>query len=185
MQDLGKVAIFIDGSNLWQTCRNLNMKINFKQLREWAAEQNTIWLGYYTGLVSNRDEENPLIKMTDWLSYNGYIVVKKQASTVNSNDSDEERIIKGNIDVDITVDMMLMAENVDTIILFSGDGDFIPVVEAVQRKYGVYVICVSSTKPVNIVSGELRRKVNQFIELDDLRETIAYADKYSDEEDIV
>ena len=85
------------------------------------------------------------------------------------------RKIKGNMDIEIAVDMMEMGRKVDHIVLFSGDGDFRRLIEAVQRE-GVRVSVVSTMRTSRpMVADELRRQTDAFIELQDLAPRIARA----------
>src|SRR3546814_13906936 len=83
------------------------------------------------------------------------------------------RKVKGNMDIELAIDVMEMAPHIDHVVLFSGDGDFRRLVEAVQRK-GVRVSVVSSTKTQPpMVADELRRQADTFVELQDLMPKIA------------
>jgi uncharacterized LabA/DUF88 family protein len=79
------------------------------------------------------------------------------------------------MDVELAVDVMEMGGHVDHIVLFSGDGDFRRLVEAVQKK-GVRVTVVSSIKTQPpMVADELRRQADIFVDLGDLAPHIARA----------
>ena len=174
----GRVAIFIDGSNLYHTVRDLGIHIDYKRILEYFSQEGLLLRAfYYTALL---DERTPywLIRLTDWLSYNGYVVITKQARTFRRryvDDSGQSHTItetKGNIDIELAIDMLSLAPYYDTAILFSGDGDFVRLVEAVQR-LGVRVVVVSSERTrENMVSDELRRQADEFIDLVDIVEHI-------------
>src|SRR3569623_772692 len=83
------------------------------------------------------------IPLLDWLDYNGYTMVTKP--TKEFTDAMGRRKIKGNMDIELAIDVLEMAEHLDHVILFSGDGDFRRLVEAVQRK-GLRVSVVSTNK---------------------------------------
>jgi len=124
---------------------------------------------YYTALTEEQDY-SPLRPLVDWLDYNGYSMVTKP--TKQFTDAQGNRKIKGNMDIELAIDMMEMAPHLDHIILFSGDGDFKRLVDAVQRK-GVRVTVVSTirTQPP-MVSDDLRRQADNFLELQELAESI-------------
>jgi uncharacterized LabA/DUF88 family protein len=83
------------------------------------------------------------------------------------------RKIKGNMDIELAIDVLEMAEHLDHVVLFSGDGDFRRLVEAVQRKgKRVSVVSTIRTSPP-MVADELRRQADNFIELDELKSQIA------------
>jgi uncharacterized LabA/DUF88 family protein len=165
-----RLAMFIDGANLYAAARSLGFDIDYKRLLElFAAEGRLIRAFYYTALVEDQ-EYSPIRPLVDWLDYNGYTMVTKP--TKEFTDASGRRKIKGNMDIELAIDVMEMAERVDHILLFSGDGDFRRLVEAVQRK-GVRVTVIStvrSTPPM--VADELRRQADNFLELQDLAGSI-------------
>jgi len=165
-----KLALFIDGSNLYSSAKALDFDIDYKNLLKWAASQGRLIRAfYYTALIEDQ-EYSPIRPLVDWLDYNGYAMVTKPAKEYV--DSNGRRKIKGNMDIELAVDMMETADHVDHIMLFSGDGDFRRLVEGVQRK-GVRVTVVSTIKSnPPMVSDELRRQANHFFELDHLAEEI-------------
>lgn len=162
-----KVAVFIDGSNLYAAARSLEFDIDYRKLLMWAASSGRLVRAfYYTALIEDADY-SPIRPLVDWLDYNGYTMVTKP--TKEFVDAQGRRKIKGNMDIEIAVDMMEMSDNVDHIILFSGDGDFRRLIEAVQRK-GVRVTVVSTIQSnPPMVADELRRQADFFIDLDSLR----------------
>ncbi len=161
-----KVAIFIDGSNLYAAARALDFDIDYKKLLGWIASQGRLVRAfYYTALIDDQ-EYSPIRPLVDWLDYNGYSMVTKP--TKEFIDSQGRKKIKGNMDIELAIDMMEMADNVDHIMLFSGDGDFRRLIEAVQRK-GVRVTIVSTIKSSPpMVADELRRQADHFLELEKL-----------------
>ena len=125
---------------------------------------------YYTALVEDQ-EYSPIRPLIDWLDYNGYTMVTKP--TKEFTDAMGRRKIKGNMDIELAIDVLEMAEHLDHVILFSGDGDFRRLVEAVQRR-GLRVSVVSTIKSAPpMVADELRRQADDFIELAELAPLIA------------
>lgn len=166
-----KIALFIDGSNLYAAARSLGFDIDYKRLLElFAAKGQLIRAFYYTALVEDQ-EYSPIRPLVDWLDYNGYTMVTKP--TKEFTDAAGRRKVKGSMDIELAIDVMEMAEHVDHIVLFSGDGDFRRLVEAVQRK-GVRVTVVSTIKSQPpMVADELRRQADSFQELQELGPVIA------------
>jgi uncharacterized LabA/DUF88 family protein len=164
-------AIFIDGANLYGAARSLGFEIDYKKLLRWAATKGRLIRAfYYTALIEDQ-EYSPIRPLVDWLDYNGYTMVTKP--TKEFTDPSGRRKIKGNMDIELAVDVMEMAEYVGHIMLFSGDGDFRRLVEAVQRK-GVRVTVVSTVKSQPpMVADELRRQADHFLELQSLAPFIA------------
>ena len=172
------IAIFIDGANLYASARALGFDIDYRKLLELFGSQGRLVRAfYYTALLDDQDY-SPLRPLVDWLDYNGYTMVTKPAKEFT--DAMGRRKIKGNMDIEIAIDAMEMAMKVDHIVLFSGDGDFRRLVEAVQRK-GVRVSVVSTlrTSPP-MVADELRRQTDAFIELQDLAPQVARTPRQTD-----
>lgn len=163
MADQERIALFIDGANLYATAKSLGFDIDYKRLlKEFQGKGRLIRAFYYTALVEDQ-EYSSIRPLIDWLDYNGYSVITKP--TKEFVDSMGRRKVKGNMDIELAVDAMEMAEHLDHIVLFSGDGDFRSLVEALQRK-GVRVSVVSTiaTQPA-MVADELRRQADEFIDL--------------------
>ena len=167
------VALFIDGANLSAAARALGFGIDYAALPDvFAAGGRLVRAYFYTALLEI-DDHAPLRPLVDWLDYNGYTVVTKPAKTFT--DALGNRTVKGNMDVEMAIDMLELAGKIDHAVLFSGDGDFRHLVEAVQRQ-GVRVSVVStlrSSPPA--VADELRRQADAFIDLQDLAPRIARA----------
>ena len=165
-----RIALFIDGANLYASAKSLGFDIDYKRLlREFQSKGRLIRAFYYTALVEDQ-EYSSIRPLVDWLDYNGYAVVTKAAKEFV--DSTGRRKVKGNMDIELAVNAMEMADHIDHMVLFSGDGDFRSLVEAVQRR-GVRVIVVStvSTQPP-MVADELRRQCDQFVDIVELQSKV-------------
>jgi uncharacterized LabA/DUF88 family protein len=161
-----KLALFIDGASLHAASKTLDFEIDFKRLlKEYGSHSNLVRAYYYTVMVEDR-EYSSIRPLTDWLDYNGYTVVSKPAKEFD--DGEGRRKIKRSMSVEIAVDALELSNHVDHIVLFSGDGDFRPLLEAVQRR-GVHVTVVS---PLSMISDELRRQADVFIDLLKLKSSI-------------
>lgn len=182
--DYGKMAIFIDGSNLYHTIRDLGLHIDYRRLLEYFSSKG--WLVrafYYTALLEGDMTPDWLIRLTDWLAYNGFNVITKRARIFRRRVQDEVgnfhwvNEVKGNVDIEMTVDMMSLAAQCDTVVLFSGDGDFVSLVQAVQRM-GTRVVIVSSDRTGDsTVADELRRQADEFVELAAIADFIKMPDR--------
>ena len=163
-----RFALFIDGANLHATARTLGFDIDYKRLLEEFSSRGAVLRAFYYSAMD--PELSSLRPLLDWLDYNGYTVVTRPSR--ESVDAGGGRMFKGNLEVDLAVDAMELAGHIDEMILFSGDGDFRRLIEAVQRR-GVRVTVVStiSSKPP-IVADELRRQADAFIDLAKLRTKI-------------
>jgi len=169
-----RLGLFIDGANLYSAAKALDFDIDYKKLlEEFRKRGRLVRANYYTALIE-----------IDWLDYNGFKVVTKPAKEYT--DDNGRRRIKGDMDVDLAVDVVEAASYLDHIVLFSGDGDFRRVVEAVQRK-GARVSVVSTLKSSPpMASDDLRRQADAFIELAELGKLVGRERRprdYSDDED--
>lgn len=184
-----RLALFIDGANLYSASKTVGVEIDYRKLLdEFRKRGRLLRAYYYTALVEN-DDYSPIRPLVDWLQYNGFNVITKPAREFV--DRDGRRRVKGDMDVEITVDMMNLASSLDHIIVFSGDGDLTRVVQAVKDK-GVRVTVVSTVKSQPaMISDDLRRCADTFIDLVDLAKLIGRPpredaeeneDDYEDEE---
>jgi uncharacterized LabA/DUF88 family protein len=166
-----RVALFIDGANLYATARSLGFDIDYKRLLDvFSNHCNLVRSLYYTALVEDQ-EYSPIRPLVDWLDYNGYTMVTKP--TKEFTDAAGRRKIKGNMDIELAVDVMEMLEHLDHIVLFSGDGDFRRLVEAVQRRgRRVTVVSTLRSQPP-MIADELRRQADIYIDLADMQSLIA------------
>jgi uncharacterized LabA/DUF88 family protein len=171
MTDSSKMALFIDGANLHATAKALGFDVDYgRLLRDFQSRGTLLRAFYYTTIIEDQ-EYSSIRPLVDWLDYNGYTVVTK--STKEFVDACGRRKVKSRMDVELAVDAMEITQHIDQLVLFSGDGDFRPLVRAVQRR-GVRVTVVStiSSQPP-MVADELRRQADAFIDLMDLRARIA------------
>ncbi len=165
-----RLALFIDGANLYSAGKTLGVEVDYRKLLdEFRRRGQLIRAYYYTALIENEDY-SPIRPLVDWLQYNGFKVVTKPAKEFT--DSTGRRRVKGDMDVEIAVDMLNLSPHVDHVVLFSGDGDLTRLVQAVQER-GVRVSVVSSVKTSPpMIADELRRAADTFIELADLAELV-------------
>jgi uncharacterized LabA/DUF88 family protein len=167
---LGKIALLIDGANLHATSKTLGFDIDYRRLlKEFQSRGTLLRAIYYTAIIEDQ-EYSSIRPLIDWLDYNGYTVVTK--ATKEFIDAGGRRKVKGNMDIELAVDALELAEHVDQIVLFSGDGDFRPLVGALQRR-GVRVTVVStiSCQPP-LVADELRRQADVFTDLMELKSKV-------------
>lgn len=163
-----RLALFIDGANLYATARALDMEIDYKSLRAHFAKKGRLLRAFYYTAILEDQEYSPLRPLIDWLDYNGFTLVTKPVKEFT--DDQGRRKIKGNMDIEIAVDMLNISDQLDHVVLFSGDGDFRRLLEAVQRR-GVRATVVSSnrTQP-SMIADELRRQADQFLDIESMRD---------------
>ncbi len=166
-----RIALFIDGANLYAAAKTLGFDIDYKKLLEIFKRQGRLIRAFYYTAMFEDQEYSPIRPLVDWLDYNGYTMVTKP--TKEYTDSMGRRKIKGNMDIELAIDVLDMADRLDHVVLFSGDGDFRRLVEAVQRR-GVRVSVVSTIKSSPpMIADELRRQADNFIELQELSQDVA------------
>lgn len=168
-----RIALFIDGANLYATAKSLGFDIDYKRLlTHFRSKGQLVRALYYTALAEDQ-EYSSIRPLIDWLDYNGFTMVTKP--TKEFTDASGRRKVKGNMDIELTVDAMRLAQSLDHIVLFSGDGDFRSLVAALQQMgKRVSVVSTLQTQPP-MVADELRRQADQFIDLAELENEVARA----------
>jgi uncharacterized LabA/DUF88 family protein len=165
-----KIALFIDGANLYATSRALGFDIDYRKLLASFQKRGYLLRAYYYTALVEDQEYSSIRPLIDWLDYNGYKVVTKPAKEFT--DSTGRRKIKGNMDIELTIDALELADVVDHYVIFSGDGDFRTLVEALQRKgRKVSIVSTMASQPP-MISDELRRQADYFLDLASLKTDI-------------
>lgn len=165
-----KIALFIDGANLYAASKTLGFDIDYRKLLKAFQKRGYLLRAYYYTALVEDQEYSSIRPLIDWLDYNGYKVVTKAAKEFT--DSTGRRKVKGNMDIELTVDAMQLTDTVDHFVIFSGDGDFRSLAEALQRKgRKVSVVSTLTTQPA-MISDELRRQADHFIDLVSLKNEI-------------
>ena len=165
-----RLALFIDGANLYSASKSLGFDIDYRKLLEEFRKRGVLVRAYYYTALVEDQEYSPIRPLVDWLDYNGFTLVTKPAREYT--DREGRKRFRGDMDLEIAVDMMELTPRCDHVVLFSGDGDFRCLVEAVQRK-GVRVTVVSTVKSQPpMASDELRRQADAFVDLADLVDII-------------
>jgi uncharacterized LabA/DUF88 family protein len=160
-----RVALFIDGANLYSAARNLSLEMDFRKLLDSFRDRSMLVRAYYYTAVVEGEEFSPVRPLVDWLGYNGFSTVTKPVKRFT--DAQGHSRTKGNMDIEIAVDMLELAPRIDHAVLFSGDGDFRKLVQAVQAR-GVRVTVVSTLKSQPpMIADELRRQADAYVDLAD------------------
>src|SRR6267378_6948781 len=161
-----KIALFIDGPNLYATARTLGFDIDYKRMLGEFQNRGALLRAFYYTAVGDQ-EFSPIRPLIDWLDYNGHTVVTK--ATKEFIDVSGRRKVKGNMDIELAADAMELARHIDQMVLVSGNGAFRSLVEAVQRR-GVRVTVIStiSSQPP-MIADELRRQADVFTDLVELQ----------------
>lgn len=189
-----RVAFFIDGANFYQTARALSIDIDYRRmLTSFIGDAYLLRAHYYTAMADDQ-EFSSLRPLIDWLDYNGFLITTKPVREFGDSNGNRRKVRPG-LDVDLTVDAMTLCDKVNHIVIFSGDGNYKPLVEALQKR-GCKVTIVSSLKTnPSMVSDELRRQADHFLDLADLDDRLGRdpserparrersQDRYDDDED--
>lgn len=165
-----RLALFVDGANFYSSARALGIDIDYKKLLDEFRKRGVLIRAYYYTAISEGDEYSPIRPLVDWLDYNGFSMVTKPAREFT--DSQGRKRWRGDMSVEMTVDMLSIAGHADHVVLFSGNGDFAAAVSAVQRK-GARVTVVSTLRSQPpLISDDLRRQCDTFVDLSDLADLI-------------
>jgi uncharacterized LabA/DUF88 family protein len=171
MSSSNRIALFIDGANLYATAKALGFDIDYKRLLADFQNRGTVVHSfYYTAMIEDQ-EFSTIRPLVDWLDYNGYTVVTKAIKEFV--DASGRRKVKGSMAVELAVNAMELAQNIEQMVLFSGDGDFRSLVAAMQRRgVRVTVVSTTATQP-SMIADSLRRQADAFIDLNELRPKIS------------
>ncbi|OAP41248.1 labA-like protein [Sinorhizobium glycinis] len=165
-----KIALFIDGANLYATSKSLGFDVDYRKLLSAFQKRAYLLRAYYFTALIEDLEFSSIRPLIDWLDYNGYTVVTKPAKEFT--DAQGRRKIKGSMDIELAIGAMEQCHVIDHFVLFSGDGNFTTLVEALQRRgRKVSVVSTLSTQPP-MIADELRRQADHFIDLISLRSEI-------------
>lgn len=158
--DRGRVMVFIDGSNLFYAASHLNIEIDYVKLLHFlTAHDRLVHVFFYTGYDPTDSNQ---YRFLQWMSYSGFRVITK--AVTQSSDGTK----KANLDVEIAVDMIRLAQHCDTAVLVSGDGDFVYVVDAIAMK-GVRVEVVGLRSMTN---SNLIDAAHYYIDLAGIQQTV-------------
>lgn len=165
-----RIALFIDGANLYATSRSLGFDLDYRKLLTYFQKRGYLLRAYYYTALIEDQEYSSIRPLIDWLDYNGYRVVTKPAKEFT--DAAGRRKIKGNMDIELAIDALELTEVLDHYVIFSGDGDFRTLVEALQRKgKKVSVVSTMASQPP-MISDDLRRQADHFIDLTALKNEV-------------
>jgi uncharacterized LabA/DUF88 family protein len=161
-----RIALFIDGANFYVSTKVVGFDMDWKRFIEYYEQQGDfIRAYYYSGIIPRVEGEHDSMRgVLDWISYNRFQLRSKPAK-VFIDPVTQRRTVKGNMDIEICIDAWNMAPHITDMYLFSGDGDFIPLVEKVQSQ-GVRVHVISTTDEKNSMCADgLRRQCDNYYEL--------------------
>jgi uncharacterized LabA/DUF88 family protein len=165
-----RLALFIDGANLYATAKSLGFDIDYKRLLEFFRQKGQLVRALYYTAAADEQQYSSIRPLVDWLDYNGFSVINKPTKALMG--AAGRRKTKGDISIELAVEAMRLSEYLDHLVLFSGNGDFRSLIEALQQKAKrVSVVSTLQTQPA-MVADELRRQADEFIDLADLAKTV-------------
>ena len=165
-----RIVILIDGVNLNATHKALDFDIDYKKLLAMFRQRGRLVKALFYTTVFEQQEYSSVRPLVDWLEYNGFTLVTKPAREII--DSEGRRRIRGSMHVEMVVDALRLADSVDHIVLFAGEGGFRSLIEAIQQKgKRVTVVSTLQSRPP-MVADELRRQADEFVDLADLEPMI-------------
>jgi uncharacterized LabA/DUF88 family protein len=157
--------------NLYATAKSLGFDIDYKRLLGLFRDRGRLVRALYYTALAEEQEYSSIRPLIDWLNYNGFSMVTKPAK--GYMDAAGRRKVKGNMDIELAVDALRLADTLDHLVIFSGDGDFRSLVAALQQMgKRVSVVSTLVTQPP-MVADELRRQADQFIDLAELEDQVA------------
>ena len=160
LENRGRVAIFIDGSNLFYAALQLGVEIDYtKLLHRLTAGSKLLRSFFYTGVDRTNEKQQGFLL---WMRRNGYRVIAKDLVQLPDGSK------KANLDVEIAVDMMALVGSYDTAVLVSGDGDLAYAVNAVSYR-GARVEVVSLR---SMTSDTLINVADWYIDLEHIKDDI-------------
>lgn len=195
-----RVAVFIDGWNFrYATYESFGLRVDYTKLLRYFAENTVLVRAYfYTGEWDDSaisryaritSPDDPLTKQREmeqqrdgerafwrFLNRNGYRVVRKPVRVMTPDEEGTPKM-KADLDLEIAIDMLTLAEKCDRIVLVSGDGDFAPLVDAVAKR-GVRVAVVSTQADEAFrnaryrASDDLLDAADEFIPIESIRKFI-------------
>ena len=156
-----RLAILIDGESFYATVVELGFEIDFLRLLALFRQKAKLVHALYYAVLADGEQDGGLRQLLDWLAYNGFTIVTKPPREATGLPQRRMR-------VGLAVDAVRLADHVDHVILFTGDGDFRALVADVQRRGRR--VSVAST--LRVAASELRRQADQFIDLRELEHLI-------------
>ncbi|MXV44083.1 NYN domain-containing protein [Saccharibacter sp. 17.LH.SD] len=161
-----RTSLFINGASLHHAARNLGFEVDFLALRALFEQHSSFQRAFYYAAMPETEDYSPLRPLTDWLAYNGYHLVTKTAREFTSHSG--QRRVKGNMNVELAVDLIEQGPRLDHAVIISGDSDLRRAVEAIQTR-GTRVTVISSVKTTPpMIGDDLRRQTDHFVELSDI-----------------
>ena len=166
-----KLAILIDGPNTFSALKALEIDVDYKALKTEFARRGKLMRALYFTTVWETEDHSPMKPLIDWLDYNGFSVISKPSKEFV--DSEGRKRYKGSMDIEMAIHALKLARYVEHIVIFSGNGDFTPLVETLQDM-GVRVSIASTLKTeFPMIADDLRKQADNFIEIEQLAEVIS------------
>ncbi|MAG44545.1 hypothetical protein CL633_01515 [bacterium] len=174
MRKKNTIYVFIDASNVWNAVKSVKRFIEYKKLKDYfmnSFNASDVEVFYYDAYPKDGTRDYDLHGKHRFYTYLkkglGFTVRKKELKRISIVSKDRESIIeKGNMDVEITIDAMHHIKKYDSAFLFSGDADFLALVNYLKSR-GKKIYIFSSQ---DNISHELKTGGNGYFDLKGIKE---------------
>ncbi|PIQ68453.1 MAG: hypothetical protein COV91_04050 [Candidatus Taylorbacteria bacterium CG11_big_fil_rev_8_21_14_0_20_46_11] len=156
----GKVSVFIDASNIYHSYKRLKWKIDFRKFLDYLNQELDLrGIYYYTARDLSFGQQT---KFLNFLEMIGYKVRSKKIKFIRDKNKEikKEGFFKGNLDVELTIDVLETKDNYDTMILISGDSDFEPLLQLMKMKYRKRCLVMATKHSISIELIKCAKYIN-------------------------
>ena len=154
----GRTAVFIDASNIYHSQKHLGFQIDFKKLLNYfKKETNLSSIYFYTAYDTEHKKQKSFL---DFLEIIGYRVRTKKVKFIKDKDNESGGFHKGNLDVELTMDVIENKNDYETFVLASGDSDFAPLLQLMKMKYGKICVVMATKYSISIELIKCAKYVN-------------------------
>jgi uncharacterized LabA/DUF88 family protein len=161
-----KIAIFIDGENIHYSAKHMNMRLDYLKMCKALAGGRRLVRAYFYTAITNQSEGK--IDFINFLKLNGFRVVTKELKSFTEAET-QQRVFRGNLDLDIAIDIYEMLPALDTVVLCSGDGDFVRLVESISRTGTHVEVCALR----EMTSTDLIAAADEYVDLGEIKDRMA------------
>ncbi|MFH1188143.1 MAG: NYN domain-containing protein [bacterium] len=156
----GKVSVFIDASNVYHSYKKLKWKIDFKKFLDYLKNEVDLReIYYYTARDLNFKKQT---KFLNFMEMTGYKIRSKKIKFIKEENKEEHKdgFYKGNLDVEMTIDVLETKDKYNTIILISGDSDFEPLLQLMKMKYRKKCLVMATKHNISIELIKCAKYIN-------------------------
>lgn len=156
-----KVGVFVDAQNMYHSAKNLyNARVDFGQILQRAVDNRQLIRAFAYAIKTEGGEEKAFLEA---LKKAGFELKVKDLQIFPGG------MKKGDWDVGIAMDAVILADKIDVAVLVEGDGDFVPLVDYLKTNKGVKVEIISFKRST---SAKLIEAANKFVDLDEIADKV-------------